>query len=110
MGTYYRLPVEIFKSRLDNEIIHKLFSEGWAQSLAAPVSTDERLKSLQMIDLAERAEKMSHTSAPFQRPKGLTKDKDKDSEMTTAAKYARISAETQLHDMMTSVIKNSLFG
>ena len=25
--TYYRLPVEVFKSKMDNAIIHKLFSE-----------------------------------------------------------------------------------
>jgi len=106
--TYYRLPVEIFKSEMDNAIIHKLFSEGWADSLSAPSVLDERLKSSQVQDLASRIEKVSTQShVGLRGPKSSAK---KDSALSGVSLNARMAAEAQLHDMMTATIKNSLFN
>eukprot|EP00656_Telonema_subtile_P053272 TRINITY_DN766_c0_g1_i1.p1 TRINITY_DN766_c0_g1~~TRINITY_DN766_c0_g1_i1.p1 ORF type:complete len:383 (+),score=122.85 TRINITY_DN766_c0_g1_i1:93-1241(+) len=106
--TYYRLPVEIFKSKMDNAIIHKLFSEGWADSLAAPSVLDERLKASQVQDLASRVEKVStHSSHSGMRG---PKSGKKESALGGVSLNARMSAEAQLHDMMTATIKNSLFN
>eukprot|EP00658_Telonema_sp_P-2_P015168 TRINITY_DN1581_c0_g2_i6.p1 TRINITY_DN1581_c0_g2~~TRINITY_DN1581_c0_g2_i6.p1 ORF type:complete len:356 (+),score=118.58 TRINITY_DN1581_c0_g2_i6:99-1166(+) len=107
--TYYRLPVEVFKSKMDNAIIHKLFSEGWAESLAAPSVLDERLKSSQAQDLATRIDKVStqHGAHSMRGPKSGTKDK---SPLATVSLHARMAAEAQLHDMMTATIQNSLFN
>ena len=51
--------VEIFKSKMDNAILHKLFSADWAKSLAAPAFVGEELKTMQMKDLADRLDKVS---------------------------------------------------
>merc|ERR1719305_521957 len=108
--TYYRLPVEIFKSKMDNAIIHKLFSEGWADSLAAPSVLDERLKCSQVQDLASRIQKSSTTHGGMRGPKALHKDKASQSPLSKVSLNARMAAEAQLHDVMTATIKNSLFN
>jgi len=108
--TYYRLPVEIFKSKMDNDILHKLFSADWAKSLAAPAFVSEELKTMQMKDLADRLDKVpaSQSSGPaFQRARTVTKDK---SSLAGIAQHAKLGSTGQLHDMMTAVIKNSLFN
>lgn len=116
---YYRLEVDVFKSKLDNSIISKLFKEGWPHALATRGSMDAHTKLVHMEDLAQRAEEVDEELQSGRLGRGLMggmggappADASKpSSKMNKLAEDAQKAAQIQIKDMMKSVIKDVLFN
>jgi len=116
---YYRLEVSVFKSKLDNSIISKLFKEGWGHALASRSPMDNHTKLVHMQDLASRAEEVDEELQSGRMGRGLmggmgggpTPDTAKGgSKLGKLAEDATQAAQIQVKDMMKSVIKDVLFN
>jgi len=117
---YYRLEVEVFKSKLDNSIISKLFKEGWGHSLATRATMDAHTKLVHMEDLATRAEEVDDELQSGRMGRGLMggslggapvdSSKGSASKINKLATDAAQASQIQIKDMMKSVIKDVLFN
>jgi len=119
---YYRLEVSVFKSKLDNAIISKLFNEGWGHALASRTATDEHTKLVQLQDLADRAEEVDEELQSGRMGRGLmgglgggmgvndSSGKEKHSKMQKLSSDAIQASQIQIKDIMQSVMKDMLFN
>jgi COP9 signalosome complex subunit 5 len=115
--TYYRLEVSVFKSKLDNEIIKKLFSEGWGYALAAPSGIDSFTKLSHIKDIASRMEEaegdLSHGGRMGRGLMGgadLGKSSDEKSKLNALAASCVRTSQLQLQGLMSTVVKDVLFN
>ena len=110
--------VDVFKSKLDNSIISKLFKEGWPHALATRGSMDAHTKLVHMEDLAQRTEEVDEELQSGRLGRGLMggmgggpADASKSSsKMNKLGEDAQKAAQIQIKDMMKSVIKDVLFN
>lgn len=112
---YYRLEVEVFKSKLDNGIISKLFQESWGHALAASGDVDSHTKLVRMQSLARDSEKVEEQlqsvggrgmMAGF----GDVGGKKGSSDLEKVSKHAVQAAQSSIKGMMSAVSKDILFN
>ncbi|KIY49923.1 Mov34-domain-containing protein [Fistulina hepatica ATCC 64428] len=119
---YYQLPVEIFKSSLDNELLGLLWNKYWVNTLSQSSLISNRAYTVsQLSDLHQKLQKngvsSTRATAPFASDKSKDKDGDgkrkKEKEESQMGKGVRdsthIAVEAQ-HGLIAQVIKDVIFS
>lgn len=112
---YYRLEVDIFKSKLDNGIISKLFQESWGHALAASGDVDSHTKLVRMQALARDTEKVEEQLSSVG-GRGMMAGFGGDgggkgsSELQKVSTHAVQAAQSSIKGMMSAVSKDILFN
>uniref|UniRef100_A0A0G4IF72 MPN domain-containing protein n=1 Tax=Chromera velia CCMP2878 TaxID=1169474 RepID=A0A0G4IF72_9ALVE len=123
---YYQLPVECFKSSLDEKLLELLWNKYWIATLSAsPLLSNSEYHSAMVQDLAAKLEQLERNAASARsKPLGYVpvasgsggqggsggKKKDPESELTKISREALKCATEQIQGLASQSLKMAVFA